>query len=54
MKKKRIVNIIISIAVAVLFVQLAVRNVDLAELWQQMKLATFYWLPFFELKDHRC
>jgi len=49
MKKKRIVNIIISIAVAVLFVQLAVRNVDLAELWQQMKLATFYWLPFFVL-----
>ena len=47
MKKKRVVNILISIVVAILFVQLAVRNVDLAELWQQMRLATFYWLPFF-------
>ncbi|WP_069131615.1 lysylphosphatidylglycerol synthase transmembrane domain-containing protein [Rhodohalobacter halophilus] len=49
MKKRRIVNIAVSIVVALLFIQLAVRNVDVAELWQQMKLATFYWLPFFVL-----
>lgn len=47
MRKRRIVNIVISVVVALLFVQLAVRNVDLTELWQQMKMATFYWLPFF-------
>ena len=47
MKKRRIVNIVISVVVALLFIQLAVRNVDLTELWQQMKMATFYWLPFF-------
>ncbi len=44
---KRAANILISIVVALLFVHLAVRNVDLAELWQQMKMATYYWLPFF-------
>lgn len=47
MKKRRILNIFISVVVALLFVQLAVRSVDLNELWQQVKMATFYWLPFF-------
>jgi glycosyltransferase 2 family protein len=47
MTKKRAANILISIVVALLFVHLAVRNVDLGELWQQMKMATYYWLPFF-------
>lgn len=49
MKKRRFINILISVVVAALFIQLAVRNVDMSELWQQMKMATFYWLPFFVL-----
>lgn len=47
MKKRRFINITISVVVALLFVQLAVRGVDLTELWQEMKMATYYWLPFF-------
>jgi glycosyltransferase 2 family protein len=44
---KRIFNILVSLIVAFLFVWLAVRNVDAAELWEQMREVTFYWLPFF-------
>ncbi len=45
--KKRIFNIALSIAVAGLFIWLAIQNVDLSELWTQIKTVTFYWFPFF-------
>lgn len=45
--KKRVLNIVVSLLVAGLFVWLAIRNVDLAELWAQISTVTFYWIPFF-------
>jgi uncharacterized protein (TIRG00374 family) len=47
MKPKRVLNILVSIIVAGLFIWLAVRNVDTSELWQQIRGVTLYWLPFF-------
>jgi len=44
---KRTFNIILSILVAGLFIWLAVQNVNLSELWSQIKTVTFYWYPFF-------
>ncbi len=44
---KRSLNILISILVAGLFIWLAVRNIDLREVWVQMQRVTFYWLPPF-------
>lgn len=44
---KRVLNIAVSIIVAALFIWLAVRNIDLSDLWSQMQLVTFYWLPVF-------
>lgn len=45
--KKRVLNILVSIIVAALFIWLAVRNVNLTELWSQIRTVTYYWLPFF-------
>lgn len=45
--KKRALNIFVSLTVAGLFVWLAIRNVDLSELWAQLSTVTFYWLPLF-------
>lgn len=45
--RKRLLNIALSIAVAALFIWLAIQNVDLSELWNQIKTVTFYWFPFF-------
>jgi len=47
MKTRRILNILVSIVVAGLFIWLAVRNVDTSELWEQIRGVTLYWLPFF-------
>lgn len=47
MKTRRILNILVSIVVAGLFIWLAIRNVDLSELWEQIRGVTLYWLPFF-------
>jgi glycosyltransferase 2 family protein len=47
MMKKRVLNILVSIIVAGLFIWLAVRNVDLTELWIQIKGVSFYWVPIF-------
>ena len=47
MKPKRVLNILVSIVVAGLFIWLAIRNIDTSELWQQIRGVTLYWLPFF-------
>src|SRR5690625_1167929 len=44
---KRAVQTSISLLAAILFIWLALRTVDPAELGQVMKSVTFYWLPFF-------
>lgn len=44
---KRVLNIAVSIIVAALFIWLAIRTIDLSDLWQQMQQVTFYWLPAF-------
>lgn len=44
---KRSLNILVSIVVAGLFIWLAVRNIDMGDLWNQIQTVTFYWLPFF-------
>lgn len=44
---KRVLNITVSIIVAALFIWLAVRGIDLSELWLQMQQVTFYWVPVF-------
>lgn len=44
---KRSLNIIVSIIVAGLFIWLAVRSVDMGDLWTQIQTVTFYWLPAF-------
>ncbi|MEX0646161.1 MAG: lysylphosphatidylglycerol synthase transmembrane domain-containing protein [Balneolaceae bacterium] len=44
---KRALNIIVSLVVAGLFIWLAIRNVNLPEVWAQIQSVTFYWLPFF-------
>lgn len=40
-------NIIISVAVAAFFIWLALRNIELSELGLQIRIVTYYWLPFF-------
>jgi glycosyltransferase 2 family protein len=47
MMRKRALNILVSIIVAALFIWLAVRNVNLTELWSQIRTVTYYWIPFF-------
>lgn len=44
---KRSLNILISIVVAGLFIWLAVRNVEMGDLWSQIQTVTFYWLAPF-------
>lgn len=44
---KRSLNILVSIVVAGLFIWLAIRNIDLGEVWGEMQVVTFYWLPPF-------
>lgn len=40
-------NIILSVSAALLFLWVAFRNIDFIELWQQISLISYYWLPFF-------
>lgn len=40
-------NITLSIAAALLFLWFAFRTIDIEELWQQILLVNYYWLPFF-------
>lgn len=40
-------NITISVSAAILFMWFAFRTIDIEELWQQILLVHFYWLPFF-------
>lgn len=44
---KNLLKIIGSIAIAGVFIWLAVRGVNLDEVWDQMQSVTLYWLPFF-------
>ncbi len=45
--KARIFKITASFLIGILFLWLAFRNVNVAELWNQIKGVSFYWLPFF-------
>ncbi len=45
--KVKAINIFISVAIAALFIWLALRNMDFAELGLQIRSVTFFWLPFF-------
>lgn len=40
-------NITLSVAAALLFLWFAFRHIDFDELWQQILLVNYYWLPFF-------
>lgn len=44
---KRVLNIVASIIVAMLFIWLAVKNVDLNELWSEISGVSLYWLAPF-------
>ncbi len=44
---KRVLNVVISLIVAGLFIWLAARTVDPAEFREQFSQVSFYWLPFF-------
>ncbi len=44
---KNLLKIIGSIVIAGVFIWLAVRGVNLDEVWDQMQSVTLYWLPFF-------
>jgi glycosyltransferase 2 family protein len=44
---RRLLNILVSMIVAGLFIWLAVRNVEMAELWQQIRSVSLWWIPFF-------
>lgn len=44
---RRVTNIAVSVIVAGLFIWLAVRNVDLGEVWGQVQSVSLYWLPAF-------
>lgn len=44
---KRVLNVVISLIVAGLFIWLAARSVDPAEFREQFAQVSFYWLPFF-------
>lgn len=45
--KSKLLKIIGSVLIGGIFLWLAFRNIELAELWQQISVVTFYWLPFF-------
>lgn len=45
--KIKILNITLSVAAALLFLWFAFKNIDFDELWQQILLVNYYWLPFF-------
>ena len=45
--KIKTINIFISVGAAILFMWLALKNIDLVDLWIQISQVTFYWLPFF-------
>lgn len=44
---KRVLNLVVSLVVAGLFIWLAARTVDPAEFREQFSQVSFYWLPFF-------
>jgi hypothetical protein len=44
---KRVLNVVVSLIVAGLFIWLAARTVDPSEFREQFSQVTFYWLPFF-------
>lgn len=44
---KRTLNILVSIIVAGLFIWLAIRNIDLSELWAQIRGISLFWIPGF-------
>lgn len=46
---KRVLNVVVSLIVAALFIWLAARSVDPAEFREQFSQVSFYWLPFFVL-----
>ena len=46
---KRVLNVVVSLIVAALFIWLAARSVDPAEFREQFSHVSFYWLPFFVL-----
>ncbi len=43
----KILNITLSVAAALLFLWFAFKSIDVDELWQQILLVDYYWLPFF-------
>lgn len=43
----KILNITLSVAAAILFLWIAFKSIDIDELWQQILLVDYYWLPFF-------
>lgn len=43
----KILNITLSVAAALLFLWFAFKSIDFDELWQQILLVNYYWLPFF-------
>ena len=45
--KIKTINIVLSVGAAILFLWLALRNINLTDLWTQISQVTFYWLPFF-------
>jgi glycosyltransferase 2 family protein len=47
--KIRVFNILLSVAIAALFIWLALRNIETAELGRQIRSVTYYWVPFFVL-----
>lgn len=44
---RRVLNVIVSLIVAGLFIWLAIRNIEMAELLEEMRSVTYWWLPFF-------
>lgn len=44
---KRVLNVVVSLIVAGIFIWLAARSVDPAEFSEQFSQVSFYWLPFF-------
>lgn len=45
----KILNITLSVSAALLFLWFAFKNIDIDELWQQILLVNYYWLPVFIL-----
>ncbi|MCC5913298.1 MAG: flippase-like domain-containing protein [Balneolaceae bacterium] len=44
---RRVLNIVVSLIVAGLFIWFAIRNVELGELWREIWSVSYWWLPFF-------